>query len=228
MIVHPRNWSELGVPIVMGDIDEALREVVKDINCINLSFSGGIDSSLLLYYLLEVKGTARCFTIANDAEHPDIEYSAKAIRWFEERYKVRIDHMTFVRPRLEGNDLVKAFYGALKPSVSCIIAGDCIDELSCGYYAHQDMTEETYQDYLKRLQREHLRPLNQNSGGIAVYLPYADDRVTSLLYQIPLYEKVNAGRRKIVIMELAEGRVPPESIDRKKYGFGTSAVKAKV
>lgn len=230
MIVFPKNWRNFGVPVTLDDIDSAMRRIVRGIDCINLSFSGGVDSSLLLYYLLEVKGRARCFTTANDYNHPDIHYSANAIGWFEKKYSTHIDRVVLIRPKLEGDDLVKAFYSAIKFSfgVKAIIAGDCIDELSCGYYDHQDLREETYQDYLERLQAEHLEPLDSNSGDVRVYLPYADSRVSSLLYRVPSWRKVSETCRKIVMMELADGKVPTDSIERKKYGFATNKEKATV
>ena len=228
MIGWPKNWQKFGNEVTIDDIDSAMRVVIADIDCINLSFSGGVDSSLLLYYLLEVKGKANCFTVANDAGHPDIEYSAKAIQWLKEKCNTNIDHMVFIRPNLEGDSLVKTYYGALKPFVGDIITGDCIDELSCGYYNHRDLQEETYHNYLHRVQVDHLQPLNENSGDTLVYLPYADDRVANLFYRIPLYEKVSQVERKLIIMRLAEGKVSPEVIERRKYGLGSSVAKIAV
>ena len=90
MIIYPSNWRQLGKEITISDIDSAMRQVVSGIDCLNLSFSGGVDSCLLLYYLLEVKGAAFVFPVANDPEHPDIEYSRKALSYFEKKYKVKI------------------------------------------------------------------------------------------------------------------------------------------
>lgn len=228
MIVHPSNWQKLGREITIEDIDGAMRRVISEIDCLNLSFSGGVDSSLLLYYLLEVKGKANTFTIANDIEHPDIEYSRKAISFFEHKYKIQIPHHTMVRPNISGDALVFSYYRALSNLIPSIITGDCIDELACGYYNHQDLKEETYQDYLQSLQDNHLIPLNENSGKVQVYLPFADDRIANLFYRIPLYRKVNETSRKKIIMELAEGKMPPEIIERRKYGLGTSCSKVSV
>ena len=129
----------------------------------------------------------------------------------------------------EGDDLVYTFYKILAEwGVEGIIAGDCIDELACGYYTHQDLGELTYQAHLSQLQRLQLLPLHQNSGSVHVYLPYASERVATLFYQIPLYEKVDHTGRKLPIVNLARGRVPDEIIERKKYGFGTTASKVAV
>ena len=222
MIIHPKNWQNVGKQVTIADIDNALNEIISGIDCINISFSGGVDSCLLLHYLLKNKGRANAFTVANDAKHPDIEYSCEAIKYYEHKYATKISHHVMIRPKVSGDDLVKSYYGALACLISSIIAGDCIDELACGYYKHQDLQEETYQNYLQRLQAEHLEPLNRNSGKVMVYLPFADDRITNLFHCIPLYHKVDLEGRKLIIMELAEGKVPTENIERRKYGLGTS------
>jgi len=228
MIKHPSNWRQLGKAITIEDIDKAMRQIISEIDCINLSFSGGIDSSLLLYYLLELKGNVNTFTVANDVNHPDIEYSRKALAYFEDRYKIKIQHHTMIRPNISGNDLVYSYYKGLSYFIDRIIAGDGIDELACGYYKHQDLQEETYQDYLQRLQIEHLEPLNKNSGNVKVYLPYADSRIANLFHRIPLYRKVNEVHRKITMMQLADGKVPLEIVERKKYGFAQNCEKVAV
>ena len=225
MIVYPSNWRQIGKEVNLDDIDNAIRQVISDIDCLNLSFSGGIDSSLLLYYLLEVKGKANTFTVANDASHPDIEYSRKALAYYEQRYGVKITHYTMIRPKVSGDDLVSAYYSTLACLILDIIAGDCIDELACGYYGHQDLREKTYQDYLQRLRSAHLEPLNINSGKVRVHLPFADDRIASLFHRMPLYQKVSTVGRKLVISQLAEGKVPEYIIERRKYGLGTSLQK---
>jgi len=228
MIIFPSNWRQLGKEVFINDIDNAMRQIMSEIKCTNLSFSGGGDSSLLLYYLLEVKGNANAYTCVNDANHPDIEYSRKALDYFEQIYKIKIPHHTMIRPNVSGDELVKSYYGALSCLLTDIIAGDCIDELACGYYGHQDLQEETYQDYLQKVQSNHLEPLNENSGNVRVYLPFADDRVASLFHRIPVYKKVSKVERKIIINLLADGKVPQCVIERRKYGLGTSLQKVSV
>ncbi len=220
-IIFPKDWRQLGTPVTILDIDNALRQVIGEINSCNISFSGGVDSCLLLFYLMEIKGKANAFTVANNTAHPDIHYSKRAIYYFEQRYKVKIQHKLMILPKQNGDDLVRAYYESLTNILQDIITGDVIDELSCGYYAHQNLEEETYQDYLNRLQLDHLQPLNSNSGNVKVYLPYADDRITNLFYRIPLYQKVSSIERKLVIMQLAKDKVPSGSIKRRKYGLGT-------
>lgn len=223
MIVGPANWRDIGVSITLAQIEVAMQQAVADVPCDCLSFSGGLDSSLLLYFMLEAGKQARVFTITSSDNHPDIHYSRLALRYFEDKYGIQIESSWRVAHNITGDNLVKVFYqGELGQHTDSIIAGDGIDEFMAGYYTHQCCpTEETYYRYLRCLQEDHLCPLNENSGNIKVYLPYLDVRVTSLLAQIPLSEKVDKHSRKKIMVELAKGKLPSEIIKRRKYGFGT-------
>jgi len=228
--VSPANWRDIGVPVTIYELDHALWKAVGDTNVYFLSFSGGVDSCLLLYYMLKSQDDIKCFTVANSSDHPDIEYSIRALDWFRSNRKTRpnIQHHVFIIPGLEGDELVQAFYKRVRTYGRNIIAGDTVDELNCGYYSHKDCLEETYIHHLSRLQPDHLEPLNKNSGDVSVYLPYADPDVIGLFHRIPLYDKVSRTERKMVINHLADGKVPPEIIARKKYGFATTAKKIAV
>ena len=226
MIVYPDEWQSVGQPVSIKEIEDTLRLVLAEIDCECLSFSGGIDSSLLLYYMLEQGKKVKTFTIACDENHPDIKYSEMVISAFEGKFGVRIDsNWQVLKLDLFGDDLVKVFYDRLQQWTDSIIAGDGIDEFMAGYYAHQrEPSEEVYYDYLHRLQEEQLAPLNNNSGSIKVNLPYIDKRLIYLMTQMPLSEKVDLYGRKKLLVELARGKLPEEAIERRKYGFATSAV----
>lgn len=220
-IVFPEDWGQVGRKFLLTDIDKALRKVITEIDCCNLSYSGGIDSSLLLYYILEIKGKANLFTVVNNEVHPDLKYAILGREHFENRYRASLSHEVIIIPDCESDELVRLYYARL--TCSDIITGDGIDELACGYYAHQSCPdEETYQEILSGLQANQLQPLNENSGNVRVYLPYIAAPVANLLYRIPLSEKVNHQERKLIIKALAQDKVPIDIIDRKKYGLGTS------
>ncbi|GAJ07590.1 unnamed protein product, partial [marine sediment metagenome] len=51
MIVYPKNWIEVGQPILTGQIEERIVQILFELNCYCLSFSGGLDSSLVLYFM---------------------------------------------------------------------------------------------------------------------------------------------------------------------------------
>ena len=223
MIVYPQNWRSFGVPIALEQLDKAMVSALSDIDCDCLSFSGGVDSCLLLYYLLKLGRRVKTFTIACSDDHPDIEYSHRALSFFKSLLHTDIEESHwFIRKGQTSDDLVSEFYSILASHTDSIIAGDGIDELMCGYYGHQKKPAEKYYfDYLRRVQTEHLEPLNRNSGKVKVYLPYLDKRVTDLLWQIPLSDKVDKNERKKIMLQLAKTKMPKEIIERKKYGFCT-------
>lgn len=119
-----------------------------------------------------------------------------------------------------GDKTVQLFYKFVCKYTEKLVAGDTIDEYTGGYYAHMaNPTEKVYYSYIRQLQKNHLIPLDENSGKVKVYLPYADEKVIGLLSQIPLKDKVDLKSRKKIMVELAKGKVPEEVITRRKYGF---------
>jgi asparagine synthetase B (glutamine-hydrolysing) len=180
--------------------------------------------------MLKLGRKVKTFTITCSDDHPDIEYSQRALSFFKALLHTDIEESHwFVRPNLTGDDLVAAFYSTITNNTDSIIAGDGIDEFLCGYYQHQaNPIEETYFDFMRRLQSEQLEPLDKNSSKVKVYLPYLDERVTSLLWQIPISEKVDINERKKITNQLARmAGIPEFIIERKKYGFATPATKSK-
>jgi len=232
MIVFPKNWEKIGTAVIGVDIEERLTKVLKEIHCNCLSLSGGLDSSLLLYYMCQIFHDVHVFTIGLSENHPDIIFAKKAIE-----YNKKVWRWTNIWPKFYfptsgevkdtggkegflGDKTVQRFYKFVGLTANEIIAGDTVDEYMCGYYAHMaNPTEEVYYDHIRRLQKNHLVPLDVNSDKIRVYLPYADEKIIAMLSQIPLKDKVDSKNRKKVLMGLAKGKVPDEIIERRKYGF---------
>ena len=221
-IIFPKTWESIGTPITLKMIDETLQEVIEKIPCNNLSYSGGIDSSILLYYLLNSGRKVNTFTITCDEKHLDNKYSKIGIDYYTKKFGWNnLTSHSFVEPQ-NGNELVKTFYQILKGYCDSIITGDGIDEFMGGYYKHQQTPiEKCYLDILYKLQENHLLPLNENSGDISVYIPYLSKELILLYTQIPLVSKINCMRRKLVVYELAKGKVPESIMNRRKSGFGT-------
>lgn len=232
MIVYPKEWRRVGEPVNIEDIEKAIKEIISEIDCNCLALSGGVDSSLLLYFILQVRqGPIEVFTIGLSDEHPDIKYSRMIVEQFNKIYG-RIQHNIFIPSKqqikiktsledFKGDEAVGMFFNYVEKYTDKIIAGDGIDEYMCGYYDHQkSLTEDVYYDYMRRLQKEQLVPLDKNSGNIKVYLPYIDDRLIFLLSQIPLKEKVDGGcRKKLMVTMGRRVGICEEIIERWKYGF---------
>jgi len=220
MIAYPKSWEKIGGGLVtLTDLEGTLIKVLKRIDCRAISFSGGLDSSLLLYYLNKLHRNIYAYTIGGSENHPDIIFAKKFAGTLR-----NVNHRIIYPPPLKidknGNNIVKFFYSQIAGHTDRIIAGDGIDEYMAGYYSHVDRpTEETYFDFLRRLYCEHLRPLDKNSGDTKVFLPYLAPEMIDLYNRIPLSNKTHGGIRKMMMVKWAEDKLPSGIILRRKYGF---------
>ncbi len=218
MISYPKKWKEVGKKIEVKQIEDMVLTILSEINCNCLSLSGGLDSSLLLYFMTKIFGTnIKCFTIANSKDHPDYIFSNLVACHFKVKHEIYVPNFDLK----SGEDIVRTFYDDLdKREIKRIIAGDGVDEFNCGYYDHlHDPSEKMYYNYIRRLRKEQLEPLNKTSGNVEVFLPYIDERLILLFSQIPIFEKVDDLNRKKILIELAKGKLPDKIIYRRKYGF---------
>jgi len=231
MIVFPKNWGIVGRRVGIKEIDNALNSIIWGIDCNALSFSGGLDSSLLLWHMYMVRlpiavnyspVPVKVFTAARSKTHPDIIAAKMVVEYFKKKYPhIDLKHYIFYVPTGQDNG-IKLFYKFIAQHTDSIIAGDGIDEFMGGYYDHQFSGSDrgiVYYARIRELQKEHLIPLNEASGRVKVYLPYIDESLIALYSQIPLSEKVDDNTRKKVMVKLAKGKVPDEILLRRKYGF---------
>lgn len=226
VIVYPENWREAGQQINLEKITELILQILQEIPCNCLALSGGIDSSLLLNFMLKIHRKIKAFTIGLSENHPDIKYAKMiADRYPRVIHKIYIPWAAKIESEKQADDfpgdtVVRLFYRFVNIHTDGIIAGDGIDEFMCGYYEHQrSQNEEIYYAYIRRLNKEHLIPLDRNSGEVKVYLPFLDKRLLFLLSQIPIFEKVDNNHRKKLMVEMAKECLPDELIKRRKYGF---------
>lgn len=226
MIIYPDNWKNIGQPIDLKKIEDTILEVLSGISCNSLSFSGGLDSSLLLYFMAKIHKKINAFTIGLSDEHPDVKYAEMmADKYPQVMHKIYIPWPDKIKREQHpgqslGDTAVRLFYGFVSDHTDGIIAGDGVDEFMCGYYAHQkNPNEEIYYTHMRQLNKEHLIPLDRNSGDVKVYLPFLDNKLVLLLSQIPIVEKVDVNHRKKLMIEMAIGKIPDEIIERRKYGF---------
>ena len=228
MITYPKNWKTIGVEVTPQDVEDCLQSVLLHLDCSSLAFSGGLDSSLLLYYLCNIYEGYSCktinaFTIGRSEDHMDVVFAKEVVERYREAFtQIDIEHHILCGVPLDtsGGEAVRLLYKFAAEKVDSIIAGDGIDEFMCGYYSHMSYpTEDNYFRWIRELQKEQFEPLNKNSGDNKVYLPYVDRKMVELLSQIPMKEKVDYNTRKKFMVEMAKDKVPDSAIDRRKYGF---------
>jgi len=223
VIIYPDNWSTIGAIVGVSQVEDTIEQVTKDVPCCALSLSGGVDSALLLYYMSKHNTQVRAYTIGYSENHPDVIYARKICKQFDNvKHVVHIpkSKVETVGCDLDGDEAVREFYKFVGSFEESIVTGDGIDEFMCGYYKHQqDKTDETYYKCIRELFSIQLEPLNRNSGGVLVYLPYLDDRLLRLLVMIPTSEKVDIDNRKKIIISIAKDKLPSSIVYRRKYGF---------
>lgn len=229
MIAYPRQWEQIGAPIVVAEIEKKILEVVRNTCCNSLALSGGLDSSLMLYFMLQIYDVVEAFTIGSSEAHPDVRYARLVAEHFGigmVKHKVyipteeAIDAEYGYSSDMKGDKATRLFYKFVGKYKDRIISCDGADEFNAGYYGHQvEEVERPYYEFIRTLQREQLVPLDKNSGEVKVYLPYLDKGLLNLLYQIPIAEKVNTRERKIFMVEMARGKIPESVIRRRKVGF---------
>ncbi len=242
MIVYPEYWRDVGRPVEIKEIEERILEVLRTNSCNCLALSGGLDSRLLLYFMLEIYATVNVFTSGSSDDHPDIRYAKEIVGDFEKEMSRQppfplplvclIKHRIYIPKKeeieaeesydsdVDGDKATRLFYRFVRKYTDRIISGDGADEFMAGYYDHQNHpNEETYYGHIRQLQKRQLVPLNGNSGNVRVYLPYLDKSLLYLLSQIPLAEKVNENERKMLMAEMAKGKILDSIINRRKIGF---------
>lgn len=227
MIVYPSYWKSVGQPVTTEQIEKQLEAVLKGMDCNHISFSGGIDSTLLLHHLSKIHDKVYAFVMGTDTNHPDVQAAKEIVKQYPNVIlrvyiptKEEIGSERAKGEEYAGDASVRLFYKYVSKYTNRIIAGDGIDEFMGGYYAHQNnLDEETYYDFLRKLQSEQLVPLNKNSGKVKVLLPYIDKRLVLMFSQIPLHEKVDREMRKKLMMSMVKGKMPGYLIERRKRGF---------
>jgi len=224
MITFPNNWYTIGQKPDINTIEHTLITVLKSLNCNNLALSGGVDSSYMLYCMSKVFGNnINCYTIALNEEHPDYIHSNNitkvfGVKWFYLLTEKRIEDKEDDFP---GDGGVKSFFKWISSlEVPSIICCDGIDEFMGGYYKHmKEPVHETYYDFMLRLQKEQLQPLDKNSEGINVLLPYLDNRLITLYNNFPMVDRFDFNDRKKLMILLAKDKIPYNILYRRKYGF---------
>lgn len=222
-------------------LDLALSHAVRDIGfrCISkeprvhLSFSGGVDSTLLLYKLVGHGFPVTAHTMAATEENPDLVHAREVMSQIEGDVEHQVHIRSFTEEDTERSNRILGqkkdrpdnylmLMEMLSKHTREVIGGDCIDELMGGYYKHQGGSPEVFRGLLDNLIPNHLNPLNRCSSyyRVRVHLPYVAKDVLQACGAFAFDELVGETERKKPIVSLAtrEG-VPWKVVGRRKRGL---------
>ena len=221
-------------------IQKAIGIALDGKNNVGLLLSGGVDSTVLLSYVVAARKTIPVFTIASDPSLPDLAFAQDIAKTHNLQHYVLlpgqddIDRAQFAmnsRQPLFSGDI--AVYLALEMArnygILCIVAADGIDELTGGYWWHAHASdrfaseESAFRHFWNVLEAEHIEPMNQSADsiGIEVVYPFLDRQVVETLTRIPLHRRVAGGVTKQWWKQFAQNYVgiPECIVTRPKLGF---------
>ena len=227
----------------------ALEEACNECRSNLISLSGGLDSSIIAYFVKEKKPKAvtviaedfvstdltYCQMVSKEMQLPLTIYNVKTeqiLEAIEETIKI-LKNFNDIEIR---NNVV--MYLAIKWSKDngekSIITGDGADELFAGYSFLINKTEEELEKEIKRVCSVMHFPTQKigKAMGITVESPFLNYRVVKLAENIPVNLKVNeeGGKRygKWILRKTFEKNIPQQIVWRKKSpmqdGAGTAGL----
>lgn len=218
-------------------------ESVKESKTMGLSFSGGVDSSLLAKIVKDLGYDVMLFTMGFEDSH-DVEFSKTMAKTLGIRHEIEtISEKTFPDvarkiwdminiDNLSWNENCIAFYYvaklAKKHNIAKVITANGIDELFCGYNSYRDLIPEG-EDAVIGLMKEKLdneirmmKAVNQVTSefGVKIVQPFLSEKFIEFAKTVPLEHKIKDKddlARKHIVRRLAISLgVPEESALKQK------------
>jgi asparagine synthase (glutamine-hydrolysing) len=218
-------------------------ESVKESTTVGISFSGGVDSSLLAKIAKDLGYDVILLTMGFVDSH-DVEFSKTMAKILGIRHEVElISEKTFSDVAKKISDMINvdnlswnenciAFYYvailAKKHNISKVITANGIDELFCGYNSYRDFIPEG-EDAVVGLMKEKLdneirmmKAVNQVTSefGVQIVQPFLSEKFIEFSKTVPLEDKIKNKddlMRKHIIRRLALSiGVPEESALKQK------------
>lgn len=221
-----------------GAIDSSVSNAIEESSGnIGVLLSGGVDSSLLLSFVLRHQNVP-VFTVATDISHPDLEAAQRLAKEYKLKHYVIMptkDDLDEAYTAMKGRKKIfpgdAGVYIALKwakeNEIDTILASDGIDEQVGGYWWHANNSdrfasrEEAFQYFWGATYDEQIAPMLESSNdiGVEIKFPFLDRNVVSVINRIPLDKRVEEGNPKSWWKNFAREYIPGWIIDRKKIGF---------
>jgi len=218
-------------------------ESVKESKTVGISFSGGVDSSLLAKIAKDLGYDVILLTMGFEDSH-DVEFSKTMAKTLGIRHEIElISEKTFSDVARKISDMINvdnlswnenciAFYYvaklAKKHNISKVITANGIDELFCGYNSYRDFIPEG-EEAVVGLMKEKLdneirmmRAVNQVTSefGVQIVQPFLSEKFIEFAKTVPLELKIKNTddlMRKHLVRNLALSiGVPEESALKQK------------
>jgi asparagine synthase (glutamine-hydrolysing) len=232
-----------GLEKELYDIMVQSLESLKESKTIGISFSGGVDSSLLAKIAKDLGYDVVLLTMGFVDSH-DVEFSKTMAKTLEIRHEIElISEKTFSDVARKISDMINvdnlswnenciAFYYvaklAKKHTISKVITANGIDELFCGYNSYRDFIPEG-EDAVIGLMKEKLdneirmmKAVNQVASefGVQIIQPFLSEKFVEFAKTVPLEHKIKNKddlMRKHIVRKLALSiGVPEESALKQK------------
>ena len=158
-VYKPCLESSLTPPGKIKALDAAITDAVGQAcaafdrgGAVHLTYSGGVDSSIILYKMAKAGVSVVAHTMAKTVRHPDLVHAKSVVAAMRER-KLDVKHVAHIlspspQDIAESNHLLDGsedrpdnYYMLMKvlaSHTSRVVSCDCIDELLGGYHMHRD------------------------------------------------------------------------------------------
>ncbi len=212
-----------------------------------LTFSGGVDSSLIALYLHELNADFRLYTVGSK-DSPDIAHAKRIADEFKWDIKLVYLNEAIVEETLEKViyhiedwDPVKvsiavplfiAFREMREDGYKVAFSGQGADELFGGY-ARYLKSKNPSGDMLTDIKSLHIRNLNRDdhvsmANSIEVRYPFLSVDIVKFSFSLPLHLKISGGSRKVILRRLLKKKGVPWYVwsrEKKAIQYGTGAMK---
>jgi asparagine synthase (glutamine-hydrolysing) len=232
-----------GLEKELYDVMVQSMESIKETKIIGISFSGGVDSSLLAKIAKDLGYDVILLTMGFVDSH-DVEFSKTMAKTLGIRHEIElISEQTFSDVARKISDMINvdnlswnenciAFYYvaklAKKYNISKVITANGIDELFCGYNSYRDFIpegEEAVVGLMKEKIDNEIRMMKAvnkitSEFGVQIVQPFLSERFIKFAKTVPLEHKIKNKddlMRKHIIRKLALSiGVPEESALKQK------------
>jgi asparagine synthase (glutamine-hydrolysing) len=233
----------------MADLNKLHQYMIKSIQKvvvdkkIGVSFSGGVDSSLLTKICNDLGYEITLLTIGFEDSH-DVKHSKEIAKMFGYNHKIgKISPKTFPELSKKINKIIKtdnlswnenciAFYHVAKLAkrygITKVLTANGIDELFCGYNAYRDVIKHGSDSVMNMMESKIENELNMMKAvntissefDVKILQPFLSKEFVNYAKKIPIEEKIHGPddlMRKHIVRDLAlKIEVPKEAAFKRK------------